>query len=68
MALLQAPRVFMGRIAGIPGVTIRRAMDIEITSGEPVIYHVDGEPFAGGASVTARCRPQALNVKVPGVP
>jgi YegS/Rv2252/BmrU family lipid kinase len=68
MALLQAPRVFLGQIARVPGVRITPAVDIEITSGEPVIYHVDGEPFVGGASVTARCRPQALNVKVPGGP
>ncbi len=65
MALLQAPRVFMGQIARIPGVTMRAAAEIEITSGQAVIYHVDGEPYVGGASVSARCRPQALNVKVP---
>jgi diacylglycerol kinase (ATP) len=65
MALLQAPRVFMGQIARIPGVTMRAAVEIEVTSGDPVVYHVDGEPFVGGAAVTARCRPQALNVKVP---
>jgi YegS/Rv2252/BmrU family lipid kinase len=68
MAMLQAPRVFLGQIARIPGVTIRRAVNIEVASGEPVMYHVDGEPFVGGASVTARCRPGALNVKVPGGP
>jgi diacylglycerol kinase (ATP) len=66
MALLQAPRVFMGQIAKIAGVTMRAAVEIEVTSGQPVIYHVDGEPYVGGASVTARCRPRALNVKVPG--
>ena len=30
-----------------------------------MIYHVDGEPFIGGASITARSRPGALRVMVP---
>ena len=68
MALLQAPRMLMGQIAQIPGVTMRTAVEIEITSGQAVIYHVDGEPFVGGASVHARCRPRALHVKVPVTP
>jgi YegS/Rv2252/BmrU family lipid kinase len=64
-ALLQVRRVFQGRIAEVPGVTIRTAATVEITSARTVIYHVDGEPFAGGASIAGRVRPQALRVKVP---
>jgi YegS/Rv2252/BmrU family lipid kinase len=64
-ALLQMPRLFSGRIAHVPGVAMRVAVDIEITSTRPVIYHVDGEPFVGGASVAGRVRPSALNVKAP---
>ena len=30
-----------------------------------MIYHVDGEPFIGGASITARSRPGALRVMIP---
>ena len=63
--LLQIPRLFSGRIASVPGVTMRTALAIEITSIRPVLYHVDGEPFVGGASIAARVRPQALHVKVP---
>ena len=64
-ALVQVPRVFMGRIAGIPGVTIREALDIEVTSTRPLLYHVDGEPYVGGAAIKGRARARALRVKVP---
>jgi diacylglycerol kinase (ATP) len=64
-ALLQVPRVFLGQIARVPGVTIRRATEVEITSARQVLYHVDGEPFVGGASIRARVQPRALRIKVP---
>jgi YegS/Rv2252/BmrU family lipid kinase len=64
-AVLQVPRVFLGQIARVPGVTIRRGEHVEITSARPVVYHVDGEPFAGAASISGRVRPRALRVKVP---
>jgi diacylglycerol kinase family enzyme len=64
-AVLQVPRVFLGQIAQVPGVTIHRATHVEITSARPVLYHVDGEPFAGAASISGRIRPRALRVKVP---
>ena len=64
-ALFQIPRIFMGQMAAIPGVTMRTARHIEITSGAPVIFHVDGEPFVGSASITASVHPAALRVKVP---
>jgi diacylglycerol kinase family enzyme len=64
-ALLQVPRIFLGQIARVPGVTIRTAAEIEVVSGHPVIYHVDGEPFVGGASIRARTRPKALKIRTP---
>jgi YegS/Rv2252/BmrU family lipid kinase len=60
--LSSVPKVFAGRIAEVHGVTIRKARDIQITSGTTVVYHVDGEPYAGSAVVTARSRPAALRV------
>lgn len=63
--LIQVPRVFMGQIGQVPGVTMRTAVEIEITSAHPVLYHVDGEPHVGGASIAARPRPRALRVNVP---
>ena len=64
-ALVQAPRLFTGQIARAPGVTSVQAVDIEVTSAHPVVYHVDGEPFVGGASIAARPHPAALRVMVP---
>ena len=64
-ALVHAPRLFTGQITAVRGVTHLHAQDIEVTSAGPMIYHVDGEPFIGGASITARSRPGALRVMVP---
>jgi diacylglycerol kinase (ATP) len=64
-ALLHAPRLFTGQITGVRGVTHLHAQDIAVSSAGPMIYHVDGEPFIGGASITARSRPGALRVMVP---
>jgi diacylglycerol kinase family enzyme len=46
-------------------VTSVQAVDIEVTSDRPLPYHVDGEPFVGGASLAARSRPGALRIVVP---
>jgi YegS/Rv2252/BmrU family lipid kinase len=64
LALLQAPLVFLGHAAAVPGVTMLSAQRIEITSAQAVLYHVDGEPHTGGASITARVHPGALRVRV----
>ena len=64
-ALVQVPRMFSGRIAAVPGVTMSSAVDIQVTSGQPVLYHVDGEPYTGAAVVAARPWPAALRVVVP---
>jgi len=64
-ALAQAPRLFLGQIARVPDVAMRAAADIQVTSNGPVVYHVDGEPFMGGATLAARPRPGALRVAVP---
>jgi len=58
------PKVFAGTIDRVQGVSMRRGTEIEITSARPVIYHVDGEPFIGGASVRARVHASALRVRV----
>jgi diacylglycerol kinase (ATP) len=65
VALMQVPRVFMGKIGTLSGVTTSTAIDIQVTSGQPVIYHVDGEPYVGAASVVARPWPAALRIAVP---
>jgi YegS/Rv2252/BmrU family lipid kinase len=65
MALLQVPLVFAGLVGRLPGVTVRTGVDIEITSANPLVYHVDGEPFVGGPSLKARIHPHALRIRVP---
>jgi diacylglycerol kinase (ATP) len=64
-ALLRIPYVFAGQLARVPGVTMIRGEQVEITSARPVIFHVDGEPFVGGARVCARVHRGALRVRVP---
>ena len=64
-ALAQVPRLFMGQIARVRGVTSVPAVDIQVTSEHAVLYHVDGEPYVGGASIAARPRARALRVAVP---
>lgn len=63
--MMHAPRLFTGQVAKVRGVTQRHAREIEVTSAGPMVCHVDGEPFVGGASIAARSRPAALRVMVP---
>jgi diacylglycerol kinase (ATP) len=62
--LRHAPKLFRGRLADVPGVTMTSATRVEITSKDALIYHVDGEPCAAGSVVSARIRPAALRVRV----
>lgn len=66
-ALTQMPKLFRGRIAQVPGITMTSVQDVTISSAAPMIYHLDGEPCVGGTSIRARIRPQALRVRVPHV-
>jgi YegS/Rv2252/BmrU family lipid kinase len=60
--LVQAPRLFSGTVAQVPGVSIRRALSAVISADAALVYHVDGEPYVGGHSVKARIHPGALRV------
>jgi YegS/Rv2252/BmrU family lipid kinase len=60
--LVQAPRLFSGTVARVPGVSISRACGAVISADAPLVYHVDGEPHVGGKSVKARIYPAALRV------
>jgi len=59
-----APKLFRGRLADVPGVTMTSATRVEITSTDPLTYHVDGEPCMGGSVISACIRPGALRVRV----
>ena len=65
IALLEVPLVFLGLVGRLHGVTMMAAEAVEVTSAHTVLYHIDGEPYVGAASVKARVHPHALRVRVP---
>ena len=62
--LCQMPRLFNGTVARVRGCTIRRVREVTIESDQPMTYHVDGEPVAGGTILRARVHPGALRIAV----
>jgi diacylglycerol kinase (ATP) len=60
--LMQAPRLFSGTIAQVPGVSTTRASTIAISADAALVYHVDGEPHVGGHLVKASVHSRALRV------
>jgi len=62
--LCRLPRLFNGTADRIRGCTIRRIREVTIESDQPMTYHVDGEPVAGGTTLRARVHPGALRVAV----
>jgi diacylglycerol kinase family enzyme len=62
--LLNVRRLFAGTIDRMPGCTIRRIDRATIESDRPMVYHVDGEPIAGGTRLRVRVHPGALRVAV----
>jgi YegS/Rv2252/BmrU family lipid kinase len=57
-------RLFNGTVERAPGCSIRQVRQATIESDQPMAYHVDGEPMAGGTSLRVRIYPGALNVCV----
>jgi diacylglycerol kinase (ATP) len=64
-AIAQMPMLFAGWIARLRGVITVSVHDVTIASAGPLVYHVDGEPCVGGASIRVQIRPRALRVRVP---
>lgn len=62
--MCQMPRLFNGTIERVRGCTIRRIREVTIESDQPMTYHVDGEPVAGGTMLRARVHPGALRIAV----
>ena len=58
----QLPRLFNGTVARIRGCTISRVKQATIECETPMMFHVDGEPVAGGTTLRARVHPGALYV------
>lgn len=63
LTLMQAPRLFLGQIGRVSDVTMTPATEVELSSPQPVLCHVAGEPHLGGRSVKVRVRPRALKVR-----
>lgn len=62
----QLPKLFSGRLEHAPDVTMLTAAVVTVRGSGPILCHVDGEPYAGGPTVTVRARARALRVRCPG--
>jgi diacylglycerol kinase (ATP) len=65
--MFHAPKLFSGKVAKVPRVRIVTTRTVEVSCAQPVMYHVDGEPYVGGPNLCARIRPGALRVRVPNL-
>jgi YegS/Rv2252/BmrU family lipid kinase len=63
-SVLAVPRLFNKTIGRVPGYTMRRITEATITSAEPILFHADGEPIAGGTELKIRVHPRALLLAV----
>ena len=57
-------RAFTGTIDRAAGVTRLPATHVVVRAGQPIPFHVDGEPHQGGTTVEARIWPAAIRVRV----
>ena len=58
------PRLFVGGLSRLAVVSSQQAEQVTVTSDDPMIFHVDGEPHSAGHELTARVYPRALRVCV----
>ncbi|MEO7156064.1 MAG: diacylglycerol kinase family protein [Vicinamibacterales bacterium] len=61
--LKQVPAFFNGTLREGPGLLMRSAASMDISSAHPIRFHVDGEPRTGSESISLRTRRGALAVK-----
>jgi diacylglycerol kinase family enzyme len=59
------PRLFVGGLERVRGVTVRRAERVSVESETPMTYHVEGEPVEGGTRLDVRVLPGVLWVALP---
>ncbi len=60
--VLALPRLFVGGLDRLPEVSTEVVEEVSIESADPLIAHVDGEPFSSGAVLHARVHPAALRI------
>ena len=64
-AFLLTPRLFTRSLHQARDILTTQVTQVSIASNDPLICHVDGEPFEAGSEVTITVKPRALRVKVP---
>lgn len=57
------PHLFRGTIAAVRGVTILKVRSATVRGDGPLVYHADGESFAGGATIEVAVRDRALRLR-----
>lgn len=62
--VVQLPRLFTATIDRVVGCSIARVESATIEGDRPMLFHVDGEPVAGGTRLRARVHPGALRIAV----
>jgi diacylglycerol kinase (ATP) len=62
--LRRVPAFFQGTLCECPGILMRSAASIDISSLEPIHFHVDGEPRTGPHAIRLQTRRKVLHVKV----
>ncbi len=60
----QVPAFFRGSLREGPGLLMRSAASMDLSSPHPISFHVDGEPRVGPMSIALKTRRGALLVKV----
>jgi len=60
----QVPDFFRGSLVERPGLLMRSAASLEISSAHPMRFHVDGEPREGSPTLQLRTHRGALAIKV----
>ncbi len=63
--LRQLPAFFGGTLREGPGVLMRSAASMDVSSPQPIRFHVDGEPRVGPTSISLKTHRGALRVMVP---
>ncbi|MPY87359.1 MAG: diacylglycerol kinase family lipid kinase [Luteitalea sp.] len=62
-ALVESHHLFDGTIERMRGCTTRAVREVTLSSDQPMLAHVDGEPFRAGTTLRVLVREQALVVR-----
>jgi YegS/Rv2252/BmrU family lipid kinase len=58
----RVPALFSGEMDRVPGVSMETATSAQVLASGTIRYHVDGEPFESGGTLSATVRPGGLAV------